>query len=98
LLPVFFGWWLRLERCGVDTTKGGECMTLRRGDKSKEVRELKSALAILRYMSHATVNDSYDANTQESVRMFQEDNGIEATGIFDDETKRAINKALARKG
>lgn len=72
--------------------------TLKKGDTGKDVRELKGALAHLRYISYEAVNGVFDFNCKESLRLFQEDNGLSATGEFDDQTRRALNKALAAKG
>lgn len=71
---------------------------LKRGDKGKEVREMASGLCALDYLSADCVDDEFDFNKQESVRLFQADAGLVETGIFDDETRRALNKRLAQRG
>lgn len=73
-------------------------MALKRGDKGKEVREMASALCVAGYLSGFAVNDDFDWEKQASVKVFQEDEGLNETGIFDDETKRALNRKLAAKG
>lgn len=71
---------------------------LKRGDKSVAVREMKSALCSAGYLSIEDVNDVFDHNTQASVELFQADEGLSETGIFDDETRKALNGRLMQKG
>jgi hypothetical protein len=70
---------------------------LRRGDKSKEVREMKSGLCIAGYLSQEHVNDSFDMNTKASIELLQEHEDLEVTGIFDEETKKVLNKRIYEK-
>lgn len=76
----------------------GSKAVLRFGDSGKAVRDLKGALAALGHLSPALVNDRYDENTRESVRMFQEEAGIDVDGIAGPQTRAALSKALAKKG
>lgn len=64
---------------------------LKRGDKGREVRELKSGLCVAGYLSQEFVNDDYDFNTQASVELLQEHEDLPVTGIYDEDTKKALN-------
>jgi hypothetical protein len=70
-------------------------MALKLGDRNREVRELASALCMLGYLSPECVNDTFDFNKLESIRMFQRAESLDDTGEVDSATQSAINSALA---
>jgi peptidoglycan hydrolase-like protein with peptidoglycan-binding domain len=72
--------------------------TLRRGDSGTAVREMKGGLCAAGCLSAALVNSEFDFDTVEAVRDFQRKSGLEETGEFDAETRRALNKRLMSKG
>lgn len=73
-------------------------MMLKLHDRGKEVRELKSAMCLLGYLSQSEVNDRFDWNLKASLQLLQAHEGLEETGDFDVETKQILNKRLAQKG
>jgi peptidoglycan hydrolase-like protein with peptidoglycan-binding domain len=73
-------------------------LVLKKGDRGQLVRSLKNGLAILGHLSWRSINDQFDENTAESVKLFQAEAGLEETGEVDDETWTALSKAVAAKG
>jgi len=70
---------------------------LKYGDKNKDVREYKGGLCALDYIAKGDVNDEFDKLTKSVTELFQADEGLEETGIVDEETWNALNKKIGEK-
>ena len=71
---------------------------LRRGMKGPEVDKLQEELCDLGYMTHAQKAPgagSFGPLTQEALKHFQRDNFISETGVYDEETRAAIDQLNA---
>lgn len=66
---------------------------LEKGDNTAGVRQLEQNLKALG-RDPGTVDRNYTQDTKRAVRNFQEKNGLEATGVADLKTRRAIQKAV----
>lgn len=77
-----------LPRCETTITK-----TLQIGSENNDVIILQQLLARAGYL-HANPNGYFGRQTASAVRMFQVDNGIQATGIVGLSTRNAINERL----
>lgn len=74
---------------------------LQSGDQGKAVLEMKLRLQELGYFrADASLSESYNAICAERVQMFQEQNGLEATGVADSETLTLLysGEAVAKDG
>jgi hypothetical protein len=69
-------------------------VTLQRGDKGDEVMQLQEALVALGY-DVGEPDGSFGPATEEAVKTFQADAGLEADGVAGPATLSAINEALA---
>lgn len=70
--------------------------TLDVGDKGGQVLKVQEALYEKGYLE-AEADGMYGEMTADAVRAFQEDNGLEATGVVDDETKEMILSGATRE-
>lgn len=68
---------------------------LRAGSEGEEVKELQARLQTLGYYT-GEIDGQYGPGTREAVRLFQEQNGLGADGIFGGETRAALYSAQAR--
>lgn len=59
---------------------------LKRGDKGEAVSAFKQRLYELEYYSSGNFNDKFSSDTAETLRLFQEDNGLPVTGVLDEAT------------
>ncbi len=71
-----------------------EYRTLRYGIDGEDVKRLQTELITLGYFN-AKATGKYRAATQEAVREFQKDNGIDANGEADPETQRILHSGNA---
>ncbi len=60
------------------------------GEENDDVYQMQEKLFALGYLTVATYDGYYGAATQEAVRAFQENNGLEADGIAGEETLRVL--------
>ena len=63
------------------------------GDESEDIRVIQQRLVDIRYISFDEGDSPttyYGSGTKNSITMFQEDNGLEATGIADYKTLKAL--------
>ena len=74
-----------------------EDVTLKNGDSGDEVKALQEALAALGY-DVGEPDGAFGATTEEAVKQFQADSGIEADGVAGPQTLTAINEALSATG
>jgi hypothetical protein len=79
------------------TSTVSEDVTLKSGDSGDEVKRLQEALAALGY-DVGEADGVFGAATEEAVKQFQADSGIEADGVAGPQTLTAINGALAATG
>ena len=70
--------------------------TLRPGDVSGEVAELKKRLMWEGYY-HGTIDDHYDESLKQAVKEFQRANALQVDGIAGPETKEALKTPLREK-
>jgi FlaG/FlaF family flagellin (archaellin) len=74
-----------------------EDTTLQSGDEGESVELLQEALAALGY-DVGTPDGVFGPGTEEAVRQFQADSGLDADGIAGPTTLAAVNEALASGG
>lgn len=76
-----------------------EFPTLRRGDADddtqvnvrRDVRQLQAQLYVLKFLAPLTeVDGAFGKNTEAAVRAFQQDAGLPATGVADEQTRRRL--------
>ena len=60
------------------------------GDTGDEVKKIQEILSI-------PMDGSFGKNTEEAVKVFQEENGISNTGIVDDATRKKLNDAITAR-
>ncbi|MGN0774424.1 MAG: peptidoglycan-binding protein, partial [Candidatus Ventricola sp.] len=74
--------------------------TLRTGDSSEAVRQLKLRLYELGYFKKENNNTRYTESTAEVIRLFQRDNGLPVSGEADPQTQATLfdDRVLAREG
>ena len=60
------------------------------GDKGADVQQLQQRLMELGFFTFHKTTTGYYANSQSAVKKFQQHNGLEATGVVDEETWNAI--------
>ena len=72
-----------------------EDITLRSGDDGADVRKLQRALVSLGYDVGGKPDGVFGAATEEAVKQFQADSGLDADGIAGPTTIAAVNDALA---
>ena len=60
------------------------------GDTGDEVKKIQEVLSI-------PMDGSFGKNTEEAVKVFQEQNGISNTGIVDDATRKKLNDAITAR-
>ena len=77
-----------------------EYRTLRAGDSSEAVRQLKLRLYELGYFKKENNNTRYTDSTAEVVKLFQRDNSLPVTGEADPQTQATLfdDRVLARAG
>lgn len=80
---------------GAQTLPRGARLEL--GDEGRQVRRLQRALAGLGY-DVGEVDGIFGSGTQDALRSFQRDAGLEADGVLGARTVRALNEALAGSG
>ena len=73
-----------------------QARTLQLGDEGDDVLYLQIRLDDLRYFS-GSLDGKYGKDTEEAVRLFQQDNGLEATGIADVRTQVMISSTQYRR-
>ncbi len=79
----------------LDTPAGGLALqTLRRGNKSENVRQLQLRLTQLGY-ELGTVDGSFGAKTEQAVRAFQKKAGLAVDGVCGPQTLAELNKKEA---
>ena len=74
---------------------------LRRGHAGDDVRSLQEALVVTGHMSRTDASTGpgiYGPLTQNSVRRFQADNGLQVDGVVGPQTRAALGRALANSG
>ena len=74
-----------------------EDVTLKNGDSGDEVKQLQEALTALGY-DVGEADGAFGAATEEAVKQFQADSGIEADGVAGPQTLTAVNEALSATG
>ena len=68
---------------------------LKKGDKNSQVGVVQGQLAAMGYYQ-GSINNSYDAATVSAMKLFQEANGIKATGVADEVTRSLLNAGTGR--
>ena len=87
--------WTTWGRCPFIEYEG---VYLHRGMKTPEVKVLQEKLLSLNYdIGSSGADGSYGGATVRGVIDFQNDHGIAPTGVYDDETKKALDEALKPK-
>jgi len=66
------------------------------GEENDEVYMMQRKLYSLGYLTVSTYDGYYGAATQEAVKGFQENNGLEVTGLADEETLRVLYSSAAK--
>lgn len=75
--------------------------SLQRGSTGEQVKQLQNALVQLKYLTRAEVNTGYGTfgpKTEQAVKDFQRDKGIEQLGIYGPKTQAALRQALGQTG
>lgn len=85
--------WTTWGRCPFIEYEG---IILHRGIKNADVKAMQEKLISLKYdLGSSGADGSYGGATVRGVTSFQNDHGITPTGVFDEATKNALEKALA---
>ncbi|MDO5022783.1 MAG: peptidoglycan-binding protein [Eubacteriales bacterium] len=69
-------------------------IAMRHGNEGKKVTELQKELSALKLLDSSNVNGVYDNNTENSIKRFQAENKLTATGIADKDTQLLIKNLL----
>lgn len=64
--------------------------TLQKGSRGEDVLRMKRRLRELDYFNTDDLNDKFNDYTVKALKTFQKKNGLEADGIFDEETAQAL--------
>lgn len=87
--------WSSWGRCPFIEYEG---IYLHRGMKGEDVRVMQEKLISLKYdLGSSGADGSYGGATERGVIDFQNDNGIVPTGVYDESTRAALEKALEPK-
>lgn len=84
--PVAYMRWFGVPE---ELLEGRNFMVLQRGDKGDEVKALQEDLILIGYMSGKADGD-YGQKTEKAVKAYQEEYGLDETGIADIETQTLI--------
>lgn len=68
---------------------------LKKGDKNSQVGVVQGQLAAMGYYE-GSINNSYDAATVSAMKLFQEANGISASGVADEITRSLLNAGTGK--
>lgn len=67
---------------------------MRNGSRGDDVREVQEMLISLEYLENTGADGIFGVKTQGAVRAFQQENGLDATGIADEETLHVLQKRV----
>lgn len=81
----------------IPTTTPTPDPTLKRGDENERVQELQQRLMDLGYFDQDETTQLFGPYTEGAVKLFQRQQGLEQTGIADQQTLTWINSADAKK-
>ncbi|HHT15865.1 MAG TPA: peptidoglycan-binding protein [Clostridiales bacterium] len=78
------------------TPRPTEIITLRKGDKSENVRALQQRLIELKYLKEGEADGNFGSGTKKAVQQFQQNNGLAPDGVAGRDTQLKLFSNEAR--